>query len=135
MVYYTLIQLQKILLETFLDYSLMRKYSLILLASILVFSIYSISTIAVPGNILKINEVVAEGKSDLEITGTIEFMDEMLDEDIKKDTNTTSSSNQQSLMKNKENTTEHISKFFVIQHAQSGSLSEINETTYSVGIK
>ena len=109
----------------------MRKYSLILLAGILVFSIYSMSTIAVPSNILKINEAEA----DLEITGTIEFMDEMLDEDIKKDTNTTLSSNQQSLMKNKENTTKHILKFFVIQHAQSGSLSEINETAYSLELK
>ena len=31
-----------------------------------------------------------------------------------------------------ENTTKHIPKFFAIQHAQSGSLSEINETAYSL---
>ena len=30
------------------------------------------------------------------------------------------------------NTTEHVPKFFAIQHAQSGSISEINETTYSL---
>ena len=30
------------------------------------------------------------------------------------------------------NTTEHVPKFFAIQHAQSGSLSEINETAYSL---
>ena len=30
------------------------------------------------------------------------------------------------------NTTEHIPKFFAIQHAQSGLISEINETTYSL---
>ena len=31
-----------------------------------------------------------------------------------------------------ENSTEHVPKFFAIQHAQSGSLSEINETAYSL---
>ena len=31
-----------------------------------------------------------------------------------------------------ENTTDRIPKFFAIQHAQSGSLSEINETAYSL---
>ena len=31
-----------------------------------------------------------------------------------------------------ENTTDHVPKFFAIQHAQSGSLSEINETAYSL---
>ena len=30
------------------------------------------------------------------------------------------------------NTTDHAPKFFAIQHAQSGSISEINETTYSL---
>ena len=30
-----------------------------------------------------------------------------------------------------ENSTEHVPKFFAIQHAQSGSLSEINETAYT----
>ena len=30
------------------------------------------------------------------------------------------------------NVTEHVPKFFAIQHAQSGSLSEINETAYSL---
>jgi len=30
------------------------------------------------------------------------------------------------------NTTEHVPKFFAIQHSQSGSISEINETTYSL---
>ena len=31
-----------------------------------------------------------------------------------------------------ENTTDHVPKFFAIQHAQSGSISEINETAYSL---
>ena len=31
-----------------------------------------------------------------------------------------------------ENMIEHVPKFFAIQHAQSGSISEINETTYSL---
>ena len=31
-----------------------------------------------------------------------------------------------------ENVTDHLPKFFAIQHAQSGSLSEINETAYSL---
>ena len=31
-----------------------------------------------------------------------------------------------------ENMTEHVPKFFAIQHAQSGSISEINETAYSL---
>ena len=31
-----------------------------------------------------------------------------------------------------ENSTEHVPKFFAIQHAQSGSLSEINETAYTL---
>ena len=31
-----------------------------------------------------------------------------------------------------ENVTEHVPKFFAIHHAQSGSLSEINETVYSL---
>ena len=31
-----------------------------------------------------------------------------------------------------ENMTEHVPKFFAIQHANSGSLSEINETAYSL---
>ena len=31
-----------------------------------------------------------------------------------------------------ENSTDHVSKFFAIQHAQSGSISEINETAYSL---
>ena len=31
-----------------------------------------------------------------------------------------------------ENVTEHVTKFFAIQHANSGSLSEINETAYSL---
>ena len=30
------------------------------------------------------------------------------------------------------NTTDHVPKFFAIQHAQSGSISKINETTYSL---
>ena len=32
----------------------------------------------------------------------------------------------------KEDSIDHVPKFFAIQHAQSGSLSEINETTYSL---
>ena len=31
-----------------------------------------------------------------------------------------------------ENSTEHVPKFFAIQHAQSGSITEINETAYSL---
>ena len=31
-----------------------------------------------------------------------------------------------------ENTPEHVPEFFAIQHAQSGSISEINETAYSL---
>ena len=31
-----------------------------------------------------------------------------------------------------ENTTDHVPKFFAIQHAQSGSIYEINETAYSL---
>ncbi|MGD1838139.1 MAG: hypothetical protein ACPKPY_08795 [Nitrososphaeraceae archaeon] len=30
-----------------------------------------------------------------------------------------------------ENETDHLPKFFAIQHAQSGSLSKINDTAYS----
>jgi len=33
-----------------------------------------------------------------------------------------------------ENSTEHVPKFFAIQHAQSGSISEINKTAYSLGL-
>ena len=40
-------------------------------------------------------------------------------------------SNQTTMMKG-ENSTEHVPKFFAIQHAQSGSISEINETAYSL---
>ena len=32
------------------------------------------------------------------------------------------------------NTAEYVPKFFAIQHAQSGSISEINETAYSLGL-
>ena len=34
-----------------------------------------------------------------------------------------------------ENSTEHVPKFLAIHHAQSGSLSEINATTYSLELK
>ena len=33
-----------------------------------------------------------------------------------------------------ENSTEHVPNFFGIQHAQSGSISEINATTYSLDL-
>ena len=92
------------------------KLSLILLASILALSILSISSIALPGNIFKINEAEA---------GIIPMIDEMTDVEINQEnTNMTASSNNQ--------TADHIPKFFAIQHAQSGSLSEINETAYSL---
>ena len=99
----------------------MKKFSLILLAGILSLAIYSIPN------------TFAEVKSDLEITGTIEFMDEMLGEEVKKDTNITSS--QQSSMKKVENSTEYVPKFIGIQHAQSGIISEINSTAYSLELK
>ena len=92
------------------------KLSLILLASILVLSIYSVSSIAAPGNIFKINKAEA---------GII--MDGLLDAKVNqelKNKNMTASSNNQ--------TADHVPKFFAIQHAQSGSLSEINETAYSL---
>ena len=36
------------------------------------------------------------------------------------------------LVYGQENATEHVPKFFAIQHANSGSISEINETAYSL---
>ena len=48
-------------------------------------------------------------------------MDYELEKDLKKDKQNTEG-----------NTTEHVPKFFAIQHAQAGSISEINETTYSL---
>ena len=89
----------------------MRKYSLIVLTSILVLSIYLIS-FTVPGNILKINEAEA---------GIIPMIDEMVDVEIQENATMITSSNQ---------TTDHVPKFFAIQHANSGSLSAINETSY-----
>ena len=77
--------------------------------------IYSISSIAVPGNIFKIDEAEA---------GIIPMIDEMVDVEIQEDVNMIASSNNQ--------TADHVPKFFAIQHAQSGSLSEINETAYSL---
>ena len=89
----------------------MRKYSLIVLTSILVLSIYLIS-FTVPGNILKINEAEA---------GIIPMIDEMVDVEIQENATMITSSNQ---------TVDHVPKFFAIQHANSGSLSAINETSY-----
>ena len=37
-----------------------------------------------------------------------------------------------SIYAQEENTTEHVPKFFAIQHAQSSSISEINDTAYSL---
>ena len=83
-----------------------------LLAGILVFVIYSVSSIVLPGNIFKIIDVNA-----------IPLVDEFVDAEIK-NTNTTTSSNSQ--------TADHVPQFFAIQHAQSGSLSKINETASSL---
>ena len=93
----------------------MKKYSLVLSASILVLSIYSIS-IAIPGSIFNIHEVNA---------GLIIDMDEFVDAGMQENATMTASSNNQT-------TADHVPKFFAIQHAQSGSLSEINETAYSL---
>ena len=87
------------------------KYSLVLLASTLVLSIYSISSVAIPGNIFTINNISA-----------IPIIDEFVETELK-NKNMTASSNQ---------TAVHVPEFFAIQHAQSGSLSEINETAYSL---
>ena len=93
----------------------MRKYSLVFLTSILVLSIYSIS-IVFPGSIFNIHEVNA---------GLIIDMDEFVDAEIQENTTMTASSNNQT-------TVDHVPTFFAIQHAQSGSISEINTTTYSL---
>ena len=53
----------------------------------------------------------------------IPLVDEFVEAEIK-NTNMTASSNNQ--------TADHVPKFFAIQHATSGSLSEINETAYSL---
>ena len=93
----------------------MRKYSLILLASILVLSIYSVS-IAIPGSIFNIHEANA---------GVIIDMDEFVDAGMQENATMTASSNNQT-------TADHVPKFFAIQHANSCSLLEINATTYSL---
>ena len=100
----------------------MRKYSLILVASILVLFTYSIS-VTVPGNILKINQ--AEAGLDLSALNIKPDIDLFVDEETQENATMTASSNNQT-------TADHVPKFFAIQHAQSGSLSEINETAYSL---
>ena len=98
----------------------MKKFSF-LLAGILSLTIYVLPN------------TFAEVRSDLEITGTIEFMDEMLGEEVKKDKNITSS--QQSSVKKVENSTDHAPEFIGVQHSQSGTISEINSTAYSLELK
>ena len=54
----------------------------------------------------------------------IPLVDEFVKEEIKNTNMTTSTNNQ--------TTADHVPKFFAIQYAQSGSLSEINDTAYSL---
>ena len=93
----------------------MRKYSLVLLGSILVLSIYSVS-IVISGSIFNIHEVNA---------GVIIDMDEFVDAETQENATMTASSNNQT-------TADHVPKFFAIQHANSGIISIINETAYSL---
>ena len=89
----------------------MKKYSIFLLVGVLSITMYSSSLVS-EINILTLNEVEA-----------ITFMDKSTDENMTMiaDSNQTSVEN---------NLDEEPIKFFGIQHAKSGSITEINSTTY-----
>ena len=101
----------------------MKKFSLILLAVILSFTIYSILYASSGNNIFQIKEAEA---------GIIPMIDEMVDVEIQENTNITSNSSQQSSMKKVENSTDLVPEFIGIQHSLSGVISEINSTAYSL---
>ena len=84
----------------------MRNNNLILVASISILSI-----IVVVSTITSVHSQ----RPDPILTEMLEYEDKVLDK-----------------QSTEGNATEHVTKFFAIQHAQSGSISEINETAYSL---
>ena len=80
-----------------------------------------IATLSIPIVGISLDSVYSDADLPTEISVQGGLMDYELEKDLEKDKQNT-----------KENTTKHLPKFFAIQHAQSGSISEINETTYSL---
>ena len=81
-----------------------------------------VTTLSIPIAGISLDSVYSDADLPTEISVQGDLIDYELEKDLKKD-------KQQNT---EENTTEHVPKFFAIQHAQSGSISKINETAYSL---